>query len=62
MILAFLLACGTDVGIYGIRETKQADTSVVESIDSAIEQEPSSEPDSSPSVSAVFFHLTALSR
>ena len=49
MILAFLLACGTDVGIYGIRETKQADTSVVESIDSAIEQEPSSEPDSAPS-------------
>jgi len=49
MILAFFLACGTDVGIYGIRETKQADTSVVESIDSAIEQEPSSEPDSSPS-------------
>ena len=49
MILAFLLACGTDVGIYGIQEIKQADTSVVESIDSAIEQEPSSEPDSSPS-------------
>lgn len=50
MILAFFLACGTDVGIYGIREVKeQPDTSVVESIDSAIEEEPSSEPDSSPS-------------
>ena len=49
MILAFFLACGTDVGIYGIQEVKQADTSVVESIDSATEEEPSSEPDSSPS-------------
>ena len=44
MILAFLLACGTDVGIYGYTEIKQQDTSEV--VDSA---QPSTEPTSEPS-------------
>lgn len=52
MILAFLLACGTDVGIYGYTEIKQQDTSeVVDSAQPSTEptSEPSNEPDGEPS-------------
>lgn len=49
MLLAFLLACGTDVGIYGYTETKPEETAIVDTSSSDPSYEPSGEPSSSPS-------------
>jgi len=49
MFFSLLLACGTDVGIYGYTEVKQEDSSIVDSADSAHPTSPSSEPSGEPS-------------
>lgn len=49
LLLSLLLACGTDVGIYGYTETKAQETAIVDSAESQPSQEPSLEPSSDPS-------------
>lgn len=48
MLLAFLFACGMDVGIYGYTETKQQDTAVIDTAVSEPSEETFSEPTSEP--------------